>query len=271
MVCEVLLGIVQIHLLIVISVLNDRTGLIKSFISLQCQDCQDFALRIQDPRDSSLSSSLQSYCGLDSFDLEIDHSIDSGISHSFNKAILSAQTSWTHVLFLGAGDTLASPNAISGIYHAMQSKGDCLLYSFAVNRVTALGDIVYVDNPATSRWSHLVYKNIFPHQGLVTSKQYFELYGLFSTSCRFSMDYELLLRSFRSLPPYSVHSFVLSNWVEGGVGTGKTSLVLAEYCRNRIRTGAFGVIVSQLVFVLSLMSFYGRKSFYCLRRLLSVN
>ena len=189
------------HLLIVIPVLNNKPGLLNSFMSLQCQDCQAFTLRIQDPRDSSLSSSLHSLRNTESFDLEVDHTIDSGISHSFNKALLSSQVSWTHVLFLGSGDTLASSYAVSLIYNVMHSKDDCLLYSFAVNRVTSSGDIVYVDNPAASHWSQLVYKNIFPHQGLVTSKKYFERYGLFSASCKFSMDYELLLRSFRSQPP----------------------------------------------------------------------
>lgn len=259
------------HLLIVIPVLNDKPGLFNSFMSLQCQDCQAFTLRVQDPRDSSHSSSLHSYGKTDSFSLEIDHTTDTGISHSFNKAILSARANWTHVLFLGSGDTLASAQSVSTIYNFMYAKGDCFLYSFAVNRVTSSGDIVYVDNPAASRWSQLVYKNIFPHQGLVTSRKYFECYGLFSTSCKFSMDYELLLRSFKSQPSYSANSFVLSNWVEGGIGTGLTRLVLAEYCRNRVRSGAFNVIVSQMVFILSLMSFCAKDLFACLRRLMSAN
>lgn len=249
------------HLLIIISVLNNSSGLLRSFLSLQLQNCSNFTLRIQDPLDQSSSSSLFTLLEDITFSLEVDHTKDNGISHSFNIALLNTQSLWSHALFLGAGDTLATPNAVSLIYEVLFLRRDCFLHAFAVNRTSMSGNVYYIDNPQKAKWFQLAYKNIFPHQGLVTSKQFFELYGLFSQQCIFSMDYELLLRSFRSFPTYSTHGYVVSNWIEGGIGTGKTILVLAEYCRNRSRSGAFSVFTSRFIYLLSILSLCKKKFF----------
>jgi len=254
------------HLLIIISVLSNSPGLLRSFSSLQLQDCCNFTLRIQDPLDKSSSSSLLALLKDGTFSLEVDHTNDSGISNSFNIALLSTHSLWSHALFLGAGDTLASPNVVSKIYEVLFSRRDCLLHAFAVNRTSMSGNIYYIDNPQKAKWFQLSYKNIFPHQGLVSSKQFFERYGLFSPQCIFSMDYELLLRSYRSYPIFSAHSFVVSNWVEGGIGTGRSFLVLAEYCRNRSRSGAFSVFISRFVFLISILSLFKKSFFNFIRR-----
>ena len=66
------------------------------------------------------------------------------------------------------------------------------------------------------------------------NRAYFEKYGLFDTSLRFSMDYELLLRSYSSPESVKTTDLIVANWRDGGVGTGKEHDLFEEY--KRIRT-----------------------------------
>ena len=70
------------------------------------------------------------------------------------------------------------------------------------------------------------------------------------------MDYELLLRSYKICPSHQAYSIVISNWVEGGIGTGQTLKVLSEYCQNRISSGAFNPLTSRITYLLSLIAYF---------------
>jgi hypothetical protein len=247
------------HLLIIIASLREEEALFSTFASLSEQTSQNFSVRIQDPFNGSQSSRLRALDSHYMFSLEIDHSGDTGISHAFNKALLSTQAPWTHVLFLGAGDTFVDSCSVATVYQLINSLSDSLLHSFGVNRTDKNGNTIYIDNPFEVPWCHLVYKNIFPHQGLVYAKSFFECFGLYSLQCKFSMDYELLLRSYNAKPKYTSYPIVLANWEEGGIGSGRTTSVLIEYHRNRTHSQAFGGFASGLVLLLSWTSYSLRR------------
>ena len=129
------------HLLIIIPVLNDPIGLRNTFKSLTSQSISNFSVRIQDPNDFSLSSQFLS--NEIHFSVELDHTVDNGISNAFNKAILNSNSFWSHVLFLGAGDTLVNSYTVSCIYDHISTNSDCLLHAFSVNRLSVWQGSLY--------------------------------------------------------------------------------------------------------------------------------
>ena len=74
-----------------------------------------------------------------------------------------------------------------------------------------------------------------PHQGLFTSKKFFEKYGLFDINCKYAMDYELLLRLYRSFPLVKINDLIVADWRAGGIGTNKTGEVVKEYHLIRVK------------------------------------
>jgi hypothetical protein len=247
------------HLLIIIASLREEEALLITFASLSEQTNQNFSVRIQDPFNGSQSSRLRALGSQYLFSLETDHSGDTGISHAFNKALLSTLAPWTHVLFLGAGDSFIDSSSVATVYQLINFFSDSLLHSFGVKRTDKHGNTIYIDNPSEVPWRHLVYKNIFPHQGLVYAKSFFECFGLYSLSCKYSMDYELLLRSYKAKPKSTSYPIVLANWVEGGIGSDRTTSVLMEYHRNRTQTRAFGRFASSFFLFLSWSSYSLRR------------
>jgi hypothetical protein len=247
------------HLLVIVASLREETALLSTFASLYEQTNQNFSVRIQDPCNASQSSRLYTLDSNYKFSLETDYSVDTGISHAFNKALLSTQAPWTHVVFLGAGDTFVDRSSVATVYELIQPGSDSLLHAFCVNRTDHHNNIIYTDNPVIVPWYHLIYKNIFPHQGLIYAKSFFEHFGIYSLKCNYSMDYELLLRSYKAKPKYSSYPVVLANWIEGGIGSDRLLSVLIEYHFNRVDSRAFGLLASGLALFLSLASYGIRR------------
>lgn len=240
----------SIHLLIVVSVLNDHDGLTSTYLSIIQQALPSsfaFTLFIQDPSNSSLSSLIQPHPRI-----FISHQPDLGISHAFNIALLTAPSSWTHTLFLGAGDLFLSPTSLYRMLSEVSLNPGNLLFSFPVRRQSQSDQTLYIDYPSNNSYNQLNYKNIFPHQGLITAKSYYTQYGIFNQNIRFSMDYDLLYRSFPSSPPTYVSNNPFTSWKAGGLGQNKNLQIIFEQWRFRSLYPQTNPYVNFFFFVLTL-------------------
>ncbi|MCW2972362.1 MAG: glycosyltransferase [Thermoleophilia bacterium] len=110
---------------------------------------------------------------------------DDGIYDAWNKALRQATGDW--VLFLGADDVLAHPNAIAHLV-AAGAAGNANLVS-AKCRYIGGHEIGQPWNVSRLRW----YQNI-AHPAMLQARSLFIDYGDFDTSFRIAGDYDLLLR-----------------------------------------------------------------------------
>ena len=153
-----------------------------------------------------------------------------GISDAFNQGIEISNGDYLY--FMGAGDVFEDSQALENLVKDTDPKLDWLVVG-QIRRIKQNGEVIYTTTNNFQKWQ-LLYKMAIPHQGLLTSKYFFEKFGLFDTSCRFAMDYDLLLRAFHDFPKVVQKDVVVARWMEGGVGQNETAKVIEEY--QQIRT-----------------------------------
>ncbi len=152
-----------------------------------------------------------------------------GISDAFNCGIAASQGEYLY--FMGAGDVFEDGDSLENLMKGTDPVIDWLVAG-QIRRVTQFGEVMYTTTNKFQKWQ-LLYKMAIPHQGLLTSKYYFEKFGLFDTSCRYAMDYDLLLRAYNDFPEVVQKEVVVARWMEGGVGQNETAKVIEEYQRIR--------------------------------------
>ena len=168
------------------------------------------------------------------YDHQIDYWLsepDNGISDAFNKGLLCSRGKYIN--FQGDGDGFASLDILSRIENIACSE---MLIGGRINRIDCSGNVIF-ESPLLSESYKLALltRMPFPHQGLFMNRAYFEKYGLFDTSLRFSMDYELLLRSYSSPESVKTTDMIIANWRADGVGTGREQELFEEYKKIRIK------------------------------------
>jgi len=152
---------------------------------------------------------------------------DQGIADAFNKGLALAKGDYIN--FQGAGDYFFNSRAIELVLVGVDpTKND--LVCGRVARVSRSGQVMAIVAPVAQSTA-LLYKMSLPHQGLLTHRRFFDRYGQFDLSCRFAMDYELLLRAYRTWPGVVIQPNIVSAWQAGGVGADKLWEVLSEYDR----------------------------------------
>lgn len=171
---------------------------------------------------------------LSEYNDEIDYWVsepDKGISDAFNKGVLAANGDY--ILFFGASDLFFDKNSLARLMDGIDVDKDILVCG-QIARVEEKNpdNVLFVapkkfDN--TFNKHSLLFRMSLPHQGLLTHKSFFEKYGLFDLNCKYSMDYEILLRAYKDFPRTVTKNIILAKWREGGVGTGRVSDVLSEY------------------------------------------
>jgi len=155
---------------------------------------------------------------------------DKGISDAFNKGIKLAKGDY--LFFLGAGDTFVDDKVLSKIFDTLSTTP--MLICGKVLRVSEHGEPLW---QAPKHWpthfnkKSLVKKLTLPHQGLFMHRSYFEKFGLFDLSCKFAMDYEILLRAYRQFPKTLLVDDIVAHWQAGGVGKGRILEIYDEYHR----------------------------------------
>ncbi|HCH2961318.1 glycosyltransferase [Vibrio parahaemolyticus] len=183
---------------------------------------------------------------------------DNGISDAFNKGL--RQTIPGYVYFIGAGDTFVDCDAFSVLTDSTCYKKDLLLCG-KVNVVCVDTNKTLSVAPLNLKFEKksLLKMMSLPHQGLLMSTLYFEKYGNFKETCKYAMDYELLLRSYHDFPNVITKDVVVANWMSGGIGANNTPGVLSEYCRIKIENKVATKTYIWLIYVKNLMVYYARK------------
>ena len=154
---------------------------------------------------------------------------DGGISDAFNKAI--ELSTGSYINFQGAGDLLETNEVLESIFDSLKTHPKFV--AGRIKRVDAQDSdkVYYLSKDYTRKKfkpSSLLWRMSLPHQGLFTHRSYFDHYGLFNTSLRFSMDYEHLLRSYHEFPEITFAG-VVSRWRADGLGNNKEREIYKEY------------------------------------------
>lgn len=172
------------------------------------------------------------------YEHEIDYWIsepDKGISDAFNKAIILA--AGDYVNFQGAGDYLVSNSVVREMMDGVDANKDMLICG-RVQRVaeTEKKQVICVFpkhyTPVFNKHS-LLLRMPFPHQALFTHKRMFDMYGLFDVQIFFAMDYEILLRAYKSFPVVTLKNILYSAWREGRCWNGADSRMPKGIWKNK--------------------------------------
>src|SRR5690606_6869833 len=147
---------------------------------------------------------------------------DKNIADAFNKGLNLA--SGDFINFQGAGDILASPDALTKIMSGINTSEYDLICG-QVTRVSEDGkQKLWVAPKKISnhfKKSSLLWKLSLPHQALFTHKRFFEKFGQFDLNAKFAMDYEILLRAYHEFPPTIVRPIMVPHWRAGGIGANR--------------------------------------------------
>lgn len=160
---------------------------------------------------------------------------DINISDAFNQALTFSESEY--IMFMGDGDTFETKLNLKEVTQRQNwVKYDVI--ACRVNRVNIDDKVLHVYKTKQRFWKILLhYKMVFPHQGLVMSRKLFQNTGWFNLKCKYAMDYEYLLRINWRSTSLLASDYVISNWLEDGIGNNNTLDVLSEYESIRESTG----------------------------------
>ncbi len=183
---------------------------------------------------------------------------DKGISDAFNKGVKAAKGDYLY--FMGAGDFFWSKDILQKMMQGINPEIDILVCG-RINRIAEKGDqVLYTSGINFHKWQ-LLYKMGLPHQALFMNKRYFYKYGLFDIKCKFAMDYDLLLRSYKIFPAVVLKDIIVAAWREGGVGKDKTLQIYDEYKKIRLKNHIAPAMLINIIDFLSRMKYFTGKIF----------
>lgn len=178
---------------------------------------------------------------------------DNGISDAFNKGV--RLSTGDYLYFLGAGDYLWDNNVLTKMMQGIDPMKDILVCG-RINRIPEKGNrVLYTSTLNFKKW-HLLYKMSLPHQGLFMGKKYFDKYGLFDMHLKYSMDYDLLLRSYKNFPEVVLKDVMVAAWREGGVGKDRTLEIFDEYKMIRIKNKIAPKMLIDFIDILSRLKYH---------------
>jgi len=150
---------------------------------------------------------------------------DNGISDAFNKGI--KQANGIYINFQGAGDFFFDKDALLKMMDGINTNSDWLICG-RIQRISESDKVLWTTKSKFIKKS-LLFKMSLPHQALFTHKHYFNKFGLFDTKLKFSMDYDLILRSYHDFPGVKMKNHIVSCWKAGGIGSNKFIEIFEEY------------------------------------------
>lgn len=159
---------------------------------------------------------------------------DAGIADAFNKGVRAARGRWLN--FMNAGDRFASPQAVSVI--RQKASADCQTSDVIYGKCAlqnASGQIVATIGQPFSA-GKFRQKMTLPHQAIFHNADFFAKYGLYDTSFKIAMDYELLLRAGASLRACFVNDLIAIQQT-GGASQSHPPRTYVEYKAAQVRHG----------------------------------
>jgi len=208
---------------IITAVLNDRNSLEKTIQSIAEQTYPNIEYIIIDG--GSTDGTIDIIKKYEKFIYKWVSEKDSGISDAFNKGIQIA--TGDYINFQGAGDFFYDKQVLSTMMNNGHKDSDWLICG-KIQRISKSGKVLWTTSSKFYKTS-LLFKMSLPHQGLFTHKKYFDTYGLFNTQLKFSMDYDLILRSYNTFPGVKMKNHIVSCWKEGGIGSNRFMEIFEEY------------------------------------------
>ena len=211
---------------IILSVLNGKAHIYNTIQSILNQNYQNKELIVIDggSKDGTLDI-LRKY----SNKIKWISEPDKGISDAFNKGIKLA--TGDYINFQGDGDGFIHDNVLTEIFQNRVIKKDQIICG-NIKRIDKKGNILFTTRLKENfRKTSLLFKMSLPHQGLFMPMAFFDKYGLFDLKTKFAMDYELLLRAYKSFPEVVIINSPIAYWRADGLGEGKTLKILKEYLK----------------------------------------
>lgn len=183
---------------------------------------------------------------------------DKGISDAFNKGVNAS--SGDYINFQGADDYLLKNDVISLMMKDINKDKDMLVCG-RIERIKESEEkvISWVSKEKFTGRKSLLFRMSLPHQALFTNKKFFEEYGNFDLSVKFSMDYELLLRAYKNFPEVIMKNVFVSAWREGGIGGNRNLKIYKEYFEIKKKNKVAPVYILYLVYLWSVFKYYVRN------------
>ena len=248
---------------IIMAVRNSESCIESTLATILNQSFQNFELIIIDGCSSDSTMSI-----LSKYRKNIGVLIsepDDGISDAFNKGISLSRGQYIN--FQGDSDGFVDNNALLNCSSLLNQHNYPLMLSTRVYNVDFNKTILNA-SPRINSFIfpfRLLYSMCIPHQGLFTSRQYFDRFGPFSLEFKYSMDYEHLLRSWHFPVSISFSDYISAFWSVGGIGANCFDAVLKEYVLCKTKNIKYPGFLFYWIYYLQI--FLSRvKSFYFSRR-----
>lgn len=182
---------------------------------------------------------------------------DKGIADAFNKGILLALGSYVN--FQGDGDGFIAKDSVATALKGVNVESDMFI-ACRIKRVSNNGEIIFISKqPKIFKKYSLLFKMALPHQGLFTHANVFKEYGLFDINNTYCMDYEHLLRAYRTFPHVILKDFAVAKWRDDGLGNNKEREILQEYAFIKKKNKICNPIILKLIGALILIKFYCKR------------
>ena len=179
---------------------------------------------------------------------------DSNISDAFNQGLTFSESDY--VMFMGDGDTFNTKLNLREVIKR-QNWINYDVIACRVNRLSIDGKVLHVYKTNYQLWKIMLhYKMVFPHQGLIMRRELFQIYGWFNLRCKYAMDYEYLLRIDWRSTSLLASDYVISYWLEDGIGSNDTLEVLSEYETIRESTGYSSWVVNKICTTIARIKYY---------------
>ena len=230
---------------IIICVLNGEKSIYTTVKSILNQDYLNLELIIIDG--GSSDNTIEIIKNFDSPKIKWISEPDKGISDAFNKGIKFAKGDYIN--FQGDGDGFIHENVLTEIFQNKTVKKDQIICG-NIKRIDIEGNILFTTRLKENfRKTSLLYKMSLPHQGLFLPRVFFDKYGLFDLKTKFAMDYELLLRAYKSFPEVIIINTPIAYWRADGLGEGKTLKILKEYLKIKKKNKVENQLIIYIIYI----------------------
>jgi len=179
---------------------------------------------------------------------------DRGIADAINKGICMATAEY--ILVFGASDNFLSKKNYNALIDSINYKFD--MYLFAVERVNSNRESIHRKHGILcDKFNKIrsILRMPFPHQGMVVSKKFYNLCGIYDVKYKLAPDYDWIIRALKLNPNVKCANICHTYWSIGGIGSTTEINVLIEYHKIRVKNK----VPSVLSYIILTWSIYKYK------------